>query len=85
MTERDKNEDLTSEELEIVEHAKALKIHLKKAGRHSGHAWYCFDCPGNTTDHIAGAEAAHKTDHKSFDSNAAIRKHLVEVHHSQWT
>jgi len=80
-----KNGELTTEEMDIVHHAENVGIHVKKAGRHSGHAWYCFDCQGMTTDHIAGHEARHKTDHKSFDSNQAIIKHLETTHDVHWS
>ena len=76
---------LTAEEVDIVHHAKSFKIHVKKAGRHSGHSWYCFDCHAVTKDHIAGCEAQHNTDHKSFDSNEAIKKHLETTHDVHWS
>ena len=73
--------ELTPEELEIAEHARAKGVHIKKAGRHSGHCWYCFDCHNCTTDHILDVPFhATQVDHKSFDSNEAIKTHLLAMH-----
>ena len=76
--------DLTPDELDIIEHAKSVGLHVKKAGRHSGHMWYCFDCKGWTTDHICGKETPHKTDHISFDSNGSMKRHLMNIHDVHW-
>ena len=85
MTKSANQSDLTGDEADIVHHAKACGVHVKKAGRHSGHRWYCFDCQGLTTDRIAGREEVHKTDHTSFDSDEAVKKHLETVHDVHWT
>mgnify|MGYP005848578629 CR=1 FL=1 len=85
MTKSANRTDLTAEEQDIVDHAKSCGIHVKKAGRHSGHTWYCFDCQGLTTDHISGREQVHPTDHTSFDSNQAIMAHLKTTHDVHWS
>ncbi|KAG7372674.1 hypothetical protein IV203_018817 [Nitzschia inconspicua] len=71
-----------AEQEDIMEHAKREGLHVKPAGRHSGHKWYCFDCKGTmTTDRILG----HTTDHASFDSDQAIKDHMVRSHNVHWT
>jgi hypothetical protein len=79
-----RNADLTAEESDIVEHAKQCGLHVKKAGPHSGHKWYCFDCHAQTRDEIAGRRH-HDVDHKSFDSDTAIKQHLLKIHDVHWT
>lgn len=76
-------EDLTDEERKIVDQARLCGLHVKKAGRHSGHLWYCFDCKGMASDHIPGGHV-HQTDHMSFDSDSALKKHLENVHGVHW-
>jgi predicted transposase YbfD/YdcC len=77
--------DMTEDERDVLEHAKREGLHVKQAGRHSGHKWYCFDCKGRTQDHIEGHETYHKTDHASFDSNQAIKEHMVKAHNVHWS
>jgi hypothetical protein len=83
----DKYIDMTDDERDVIEHAQREGLHVKPAGRHSGHKWYCFDCQGTTTtttDHIDGHETYHKTDHISFNSNQGIKEHMVKKHNVHW-
>ena len=76
--------DLTYEEQDILEHAKLCHLHVKKAGRHSGHRWYCFECPGMTCSSLADQERHQNIDHKSFNTDRAIKHHMMETHGVQW-
>ena len=74
---------LTAEELDIVNHAEGHGLHVKKAGPHSGHCWYCFDCQ------TCEANMRRQTDnvvesHHCFDSNKAIKYHLEHKHGVHW-
>ena len=72
--------DLTAEELDIIHHALAVGLCVKKAGRHSGHRWYCFDCQDKhckEADNVVGH-------HNTFDSNKAIKYHLTAIHGIHW-
>ena len=77
--------DLTAEESDILDHAKKCCLHVKRAGRHSGHMWYCFDCNGVTNASLASQEQhGAASDHKCFDSNRAIKHHMMETHGVAW-
>ena len=81
MTKSASRADLTAEELDIVDHAHAVGLHVKKAGRHSGHCWYCFDCQNGTHHQQGGTNVVQ---HHIFDSNKAIKQHLTAIHGVHW-
>ena len=83
---------LTAEELDIVNHAEAQGLHVKKAGPHSGHCWYCFDCQTceanarrQQNEQYGGVAADNVVEsHHCFDSNKAIKYHLEHKHGVHW-
>ena len=74
---------LTSEEKDIVDHAEAKGIHVKKAGERSGHCWYCFDCQTCEAKMRRGG-ADNVVEHHTFDSNKAIKHHMESTHGVHW-
>lgn len=68
MTKTYNRKDLTDEERDIVEHAHQCGLHVKKAGPHSGFAWYCFDCEAVSSGPMVHAPIP--VDHKAFTVTA---------------
>lgn len=75
------NRAMSTEEIDIKEHAERVGLHVKKAGPHSGHCWYCFDCQGACNSHQAGSNFVS---HHTFDSNEAMKQHLTTIHGIHW-